>query len=560
MDERADVMAREGDEEASERLLRAMDGGVEASTSADRRWGRRIAFVAAACCCAAAAYAYASANGAWAHRHGAALREIDDDVMHLSYDPRAMSIGYDEVNASTAGAKEEAGTRRSDEARVGARRRWRQRAWSWNESDGRLLAEWGKGRLHVLRWRAKDGFIFHGHRGDGKFEHAQENLGFGMLRWALQTYMPTRLAPDQEPFALFFTVEDFPQTRCWKMRDETGKLSTPSGCDPDSWSPVFDFTSAPRDAELFPTLKQVTLITFAEPILAVLAAPPKEAARDSGLPPRWPHQELFGVNGEDASKYTWNKLIPKIVWRGSDYRFLSPEFANFKEDSCHDEGACLLNHIAHSPSDVPTAMREALRRTDITPRLRLVLTSMLEEHWVDARFFCIANWDSRMPLRERLGKQLGVEDGAKMTGAELSSYRYHIDLGGAGGTTWTGTIQKLSMPGVLFHHETDMKDSYFDLIKPWVHYIPVKQDLSDLRQKYQWAEAHPGKCAQISAAASAWVRRFNNRRTLLQHNYEKLVKPLAETLDPNRTHVVPFERAHPYWFDARGRPRSARAP
>ena len=49
-----------------------------------------------------------------------------------------------------------------------------------------------------------------------------------MLRWALQTYMPTRLAPDQEPFALFFTVEDFPQTRCWKMRDETGKLSTPS--------------------------------------------------------------------------------------------------------------------------------------------------------------------------------------------------------------------------------------------------------------------------------------------------------------------------------------------
>ena len=106
MDERADVMAREGDEEASERLLRAMDGGVEASTSADRRRGRRIAFVAAACCCAAAAAAYASANGGWAHRNGAALREIDDDVMHLSYDPRAMSIGYDEVNASTAGAKE----------------------------------------------------------------------------------------------------------------------------------------------------------------------------------------------------------------------------------------------------------------------------------------------------------------------------------------------------------------------------------------------------------------------------------------------------------------------
>jgi hypothetical protein len=556
-------MARDDDAEASERLLRTMDAAAEASTSADRRRVRRAAFVTAACCAAvAAATTYAGANGRWTRGDGAALRAVDEDVTRLSYDPRAMSIGYDEADASsTLGAKNETEDDRPDEALVGAKRRWRQRAWSWEESDGRLLAEWGKGRLHVLRWDPKDGFIFRGHRGDGKFEHAQENLGFGMLRWAAQTYMPTRLAPDQEPFALFFAVEDFPQTRCWKKRDEmTGTLSTPSGCDPDSWSPVFDFSSAPRDEELLPTLKQVTLITLAEPVLAVLAAPPEEAARDSSLPPRWPHQELFGVSGEDASKYTWDKLIPKIVWRGSDYRFLSPEFTNFKEDSCHDEGSCLLNQIAHSPPDVPTAMRAALNRTDITPRLRLVLTSMLEEHWVDARFFCIAKWDSRMPLRARLGKELGIEDNAKMTGAELSSYRYHIDLGGAGGTTWTGTIQKLSMPGVLFHHETDMKDSYFDLIKPWVHYIPVKQDLSDLRQQYQWAEAHPDKCKQISAAASAWVRRFNTRRALLQHNYEKLVKPLAETLDPNRTHVVPFERAHPYWFDARGRPRSARAP
>lgn len=29
------------------------------------------------------------------------------------------------------------------------------------------------------------------------------------------------------------------------------------------------------------------------------------------------------------------------------------------------------------------------------------------------------------------------------------------------------------------------------MIEPYVHYIPVKQDLSDLRQVYEWAESHP---------------------------------------------------------------------
>ena len=49
------------------------------------------------------------------------------------------------------------------------------------------------------------------------------------------------------------------------------------------------------------------------------------------------------------------------------------------------------------------------------------------------------------------------------------------------GTTWSGTIQKLAMPGLLFHHETEVKDYLFDLIKPYEHYVPVRRDLADLK-------------------------------------------------------------------------------
>ena len=57
-------------------------------------------------------------------------------------------------------------------------------------------------------------------------------------------------------------------------------------------------------------------------------------------------------------------------------------------------------------------------------------------------------------------KALGVDAAVRVTEEQLGKYKYQIDIGGAGGTTYTGTISKLSMPGVLLHHETATVDSY----------------------------------------------------------------------------------------------------
>ena len=85
-----------------------------------------------------------------------------------------------------------------------------------------------------------------------------------------------------------------------------------------------------------------------------------------------------------------------------------------------------------------------------------------------------------------------------MSMSDQAKYKYHIDLGGGGGTTWTGTIQKLALPGVLFHHVTPTKDWFHDLLVPWEHYIPIQTDLSDLREKYEWAESHQDEARRIS--------------------------------------------------------------
>ena len=56
--------------------------------------------------------------------------------------------------------------------------------------------------------------------------------------------------------------------------------------------------------------------------------------------------------------------------------------------------------------------------------------------------------------------------GESIWGSDLASYRYHIDLGGGGGTTWAGMIYKASLPGLLFHHVTPTKDFIHDYLIP----------------------------------------------------------------------------------------------
>ena len=83
-----------------------------------------------------------------------------------------------------------------------------------------------------------------------------------------------------------------------------------------------------------------------------------------------------------------------------------------------------------------------------------------------------------------------------------ANYKYLINFGDGGGTTWRGTISKLLLPGLLFHHETQTKDWFFDLMEPWKHYIRLKWDLSDLKSQYQWVQSNPVRAKEIAEEGS----------------------------------------------------------
>jgi hypothetical protein len=47
-----------------------------------------------------------------------------------------------------------------------------------------------------------------------------------------------------------------------------------------------------------------------------------------------------------------------------------------------------------------------------------------------------------------------------------------------------------------------------DRLVPWVHYVPVRQDFTDLREKLEWCRTHPRKCQEIIKAANDYMNRF----------------------------------------------------
>ena len=124
---------------------------------------------------------------------------------------------------------------------------------------------------------------------------------------------------------------------------------------------------------------------------------------------------------------------------------------------------------------------------------------------------------------------------------DLAKHKYLIDIGGGGGTTWTGTSSKLPMPGLLFHHITPTKDYFHDRIKPFVHYVPISPDLSDLKEKFDWAETHSDSAKQISDKATDFMRYLGTPEGFGHFFQEDFLEPVRKIIEAYQ----PISSTHP---------------
>ncbi|XP_059618347.1 protein O-glucosyltransferase 2-like [Phlebotomus argentipes] len=130
-------------------------------------------------------------------------------------------------------------------------------------------------------------------------------------------------------------------------------------------------------------------------------------------------------------------------------------------------------------------------------RERLLLTDLSRQH-PDLLDSAITNYFFFRDAEEKYGKSQRVPF------FRFFHHKYQVSM--------DGTVAAYRLPyllagdSVVLKQESPFYEHFYGSLKPMVHYIPFRRDLSDLISKLQWAKAHDAEARKIAQNARAFVR------------------------------------------------------
>ena len=121
-----------------------------------------------------------------------------------------------------------------------------------------------------------------------------------------------------------------------------------------------------------------------------------------------------------------------------------------------------------------------------------------------ARLPLEASWDARASaeLRAEAGVGAGAEDAV-----DPCAYRWELLLEGGGPPR--GLMAALGRGSTVFLQSGAYVEFFSELLVPWVHFVPVSDNLADLADRVGWAEAHAARAAAIGAAGQLFASRIH---------------------------------------------------
>lgn len=124
---------------------------------------------------------------------------------------------------------------------------------------------------------------------------------------------------------------------------------------------------------------------------------------------------------------------------------------------------------------------------------------------IDAQFTACYQCDAG--VWEEMVAELGEPDGQGLPSQQrLAQYKYLIDLDGNG---WSSRfLGQLAQGSVIFKLRSRFREFFWDMLTPYVHYIPVRADMNDLPELLQYAQEHDEEMEAIGAAAAAFFAQF----------------------------------------------------
>lgn len=103
----------------------------------------------------------------------------------------------------------------------------------------------------------------------------------------------------------------------------------------------------------------------------------------------------------------------------------------------------------------------------------------------------------------------------RLTPEQQADYKYIINVDGH--VSAFRLSLELFSGSCILKVDSPYKVWYSHLLKPYVHYIPIKADLSDLVEKVKWCKSHDSECEKIANTAKEFAETHLSKKGILDY-------------------------------------------
>lgn len=193
--------------------------------------------------------------------------------------------------------------------------------------------------------------------------------------------------------------------------------------------------------------------------------------------------------------------------------------------------------------DIPWANKKAIAvfrggstgcgtEIETNPRIKLArmnLDNVLDEDGQRLLDAGITDWNTRPrkePGKEYLTtielNELNIPVIDSLNPYQQSGYKYIINVDGH--VSAYRLSLELSTGSVILLADSKYHMWYHQFLQPWVHYVPVTSDLSDLYEKIKWCKTHDEECQTIAQNALEFYGKYLSKEGIFDYLQNLLVK------------------------------------
>lgn len=142
----------------------------------------------------------------------------------------------------------------------------------------------------------------------------------------------------------------------------------------------------------------------------------------------------------------------------------------------------------------------------------------------------------------------------RLTPEEQSRYKYIVNIDGH--VSAFRLSLEMRMGCCILLVESDYKLWFSGDLKPYVHYVPVKRDLSDLIDRIIWCKSHDEECRKMAEECRKYYDNFLSKNSILDY-LQRTIRDLKIVVGNYKYHTSPFTLQHQEeieWINSRTKP------